>query len=457
MMEDVIRQLLAERDAIPQTSEKPPTDYGVELEKALDELAVQLYGCEDFALLGKETIRRACEFYRADWAGIILMDRLTGMWEPFWWYDAELGFMNELSFDPTMFCDEKSRWQSSLKSGEALIVTDIDQIKDSLPEEYDCYVRLATQSVIGVPFASRPDGFLVVRNPQRYPERSSFLRILGGFMHTIIKEHCMMEGTRQMMRHHDINSDQEAVFNLLGELQIRTSRGEVNESDVKNGQGWMALVYLLMHRERHVTVGELVNDCLKSDQLKAPSATLRNALFRFKQSCGYLFEHDFLMSDASGYYLNPNYRIRLDIEMFEEYYQKAEKAVSSEEKLTALRNAFKLYRGDLFPSCSNPWIARFSLYYSKLYSDVVGLLLEELNRKKDFRAISRYASEAMDVKPLLPAAHFWMAYSFYRSHMPEQAMVTIRKARRILIPEDYQIVKKQIGIYADFFHHMIPE
>ncbi len=45
-----------------------------------------------------KTLITACEFYEADWCGIILLDLDISVWRPYWWYDVKCGEMADTAF-----------------------------------------------------------------------------------------------------------------------------------------------------------------------------------------------------------------------------------------------------------------------------------------------------------------------------------------------------------------------
>lgn len=142
--------------------------YCIEQEQVVSALEANLHTSDDPQEIAIQTLKTACAFYGGDWAGILEVDLDLGVWTPVWWYnpgikDRTTQLMREFENAAVMHT-----WIKSMEQGRSINITDINEIKDSRPDEYAVYQRLRVQSVIAAPFAPNPMGFLVIRNPSRY-------------------------------------------------------------------------------------------------------------------------------------------------------------------------------------------------------------------------------------------------------------------------------------------------
>ena len=115
----------------------------------------------------------------ADWCGLIQVDLNLNLWTPFWWF-------NTGATDKTMILTEEyesaeflDRWVQAVRKGIPMIVPDAEATKEAYPAEYNLYQRLGIRSVIAVSLEPRPVALLAVRNPKRYIQQTSMLRILA--------------------------------------------------------------------------------------------------------------------------------------------------------------------------------------------------------------------------------------------------------------------------------------
>lgn len=152
--------------------------YNSEFRETLASLERKLHTTEDPSAITMEALKMVCAFHDADWAGILIVDRSAEMWSPAMWYDPELGEMGPTLFYEEEYFENFQRWVQALRTGKPIIVTDTTAA-DVPPDEAAQYERLAAHSVIGAPFGDRPTGFLVVRNPKRYPDKPDLVQMLA--------------------------------------------------------------------------------------------------------------------------------------------------------------------------------------------------------------------------------------------------------------------------------------
>lgn len=131
------------------------------------------------------------------------------------------------------------------------IVTDTTAA-DVPPDEAAQYERLAAHSVIGAPFGDRPTGFLVVRNPKRYPDKPDLVQMLA---FVTLSSYYLLElqNGMQMMREasEDNPADTNTVtINLFGVPEIITSTGQINEEIYHSENGWKLLTFLALKKLR---------------------------------------------------------------------------------------------------------------------------------------------------------------------------------------------------------------
>lgn len=167
-----------------EKKERPPNDdgymrYCIELEQALRDLETYLLTCDDPKEIAMQALKTACTFYGGDWAGTLEIDLDFDVWAPVWWYNPGIQDRTNqliLEFESS---DSMSRWINAMRLGKNIVIPDVKAIKEENPEEYAVYERLLVQSLIAVPFIPSPMGFLVIRNPSRYIDRSSMLSALA--------------------------------------------------------------------------------------------------------------------------------------------------------------------------------------------------------------------------------------------------------------------------------------
>lgn len=167
--------------------------YAVEIERTIHRLHGEIAGCCDPKKVAMAVMETIARFYDADWCGIIHVDLDVGVWTPLWWYDAKNGPIAPNTCQEFELSDNCGRWLECLKTRDSVKIPDVEEIKESNPEEYKMYQRLGVQSVLAIPFWKNPMGFLTMRNPKRYQNHRSLLRLLNHAVISAVTEYFLME------------------------------------------------------------------------------------------------------------------------------------------------------------------------------------------------------------------------------------------------------------------------
>ena len=139
----------------------------IDFENSMNDLESQLYYRRlSPKEVAQQVLKATCQFYDADWCGLIQVDLDLNLWTPFWWF-------NTGATDKTMLLTEEyesaeflDRWVQAVRKGIPMVVPDAEATKETYPAEYDLYQRLGIRSVIAVSLELRPVALLAVRNPK---------------------------------------------------------------------------------------------------------------------------------------------------------------------------------------------------------------------------------------------------------------------------------------------------
>ena len=150
----------------------------IDFENSMNDLESQLYYQHlSPKEVAQQVLKATCQFYDADWCGLIQVDLDLNLWTPFWWF-------NTGATDKTMLLTEEyesaeflDRWVQTVRKGIPMVVSDAEATKEAYPAEYNLYQRLGIRSVIAVSLEPRPVALLAVRNPKRYIQQTSMLRM----------------------------------------------------------------------------------------------------------------------------------------------------------------------------------------------------------------------------------------------------------------------------------------
>ena len=151
--------------------------YAVETEHTLHSMQKRLSNCPDPKKAALDIMKVAAEFYHADWCGIFVVDMEIGIWTPRWRYSGEADEMESNECNEYELSDGYMRWIACLENHDSIIIMDTEDTKEEYPKEYELYQKFGVRSVMAIPLWKGLNGFLVLRNPQRYKQHLLLLHL----------------------------------------------------------------------------------------------------------------------------------------------------------------------------------------------------------------------------------------------------------------------------------------
>lgn len=221
----------------------------IDFENSMNDLESQLYYRRlSPKEVAQQVLKATCQFYDADWCGLIQVDLNLNLWTPFWWF-------NTGATDKTMILTEEyesaeflDRWVQAVRK-DSHDRSGCRGDKEAYPAEYNLYQRLGIRSVIAVSLEPRPVALLAVRNPKRYIQQTSMLRILAYVLLASYNEQKMLNRLQMVNISTSIQNSKDIYVSLFGELSISTSKGVLKEADFNSPRISRLISYLLISRK----------------------------------------------------------------------------------------------------------------------------------------------------------------------------------------------------------------
>ena len=131
---------------------KEHVQYAVDTERALHELQKHLALCKTPMEVALSVMEALIIFYDAEWCGILDADADLEVWTSYWWYTKDEGAMGTAQYNELEVMDYYERWIKRFKAHQPMVVTDIEDIKEAYPQEYEQYQQRNVKAIIAVPF-----------------------------------------------------------------------------------------------------------------------------------------------------------------------------------------------------------------------------------------------------------------------------------------------------------------
>lgn len=434
----------------PQRHDSTPNgyiQYAQNVEQALSQLESQLHNSDDPEEVIMHMLAAATEFYDGDWAGVMEADLVMKIWSPLWWYNRRTRGMTPNNFQDLEEGDYLGRWIDALMHGKPMIIPDTQELKDTNPLEYGFLNANHVRSMIAVPFWKRPTGFLIVRNPKRYTNRSSLLQMMAFVAVSSVNEKRLMERTQLALTPAVIQSDTDIVVNLFDELQIITSKGALTERDLNSPMIVHLVVYLLLHAKRNNQPQEIFQTLWPDEDIERANVKVKSIVYRFQQIFNLICDHRLIEYVGGSYRINPELNVITDLDTFTDAWNQAATSSDLIAKGHLLKKAMDIYKNGLLPahSCEH-WLLPIAAHYSLRYIGVINQLLSTLDLAHDYVCIHEYAGIAVQAVPGSADAHYWLAYAMLKLGTTELAKNELQVAKQMLTEDEYLDVLRRLEI-----------
>lgn len=414
--------------------------YCIEQEQTVSHLESALHISDDPKEIAMQTLETACRFYAADWAGIIELDLDLGITTTGWWYNADpkvtkLQRMNEYENIFPM-----PTWLNSIRNGQPIILTDMAEVARNSPQEYQVYKRLGANAVVAVPFGPNPLGFLVIRNPQRYQQRTSTLNTLSYVMHRAMAQRDAINRTKMALSPEEIKTDKDIVINFFGNMEIYTKDGVWKEQEFKSPKCSRAVAYIMLHNKTAHSALAIADALYPEDNADVDTINknVRGYIYRFRKSFDLISEHQLIEYTSNGYRLNPALNVKTDIQQFSNLWKQLQEEMPLPQRVHTLKSAIKLYRGAVFASaCDDHWLVGIATKYKMKYISIINELLSILAGFEDYDGIHHFALKALSRVPENVKAHYWVIYAMYHAGTVEMAKQELQHLKKTLTSDEY--------------------
>lgn len=439
-MFDFLKKRNSETAPPPSAVNTEQIEYALQFESVLSNMEAHFRNSMDYRGVGINALKMVCEFYNGDWAGVILAELDLSIWRPHWWYKPEdIDRTDELVHEFES-CEGLERWIQCIRDNEPLVVSDIEAIKDSYPVEYDLYKRLLIDSFIAVPITPKPTGCLVVRNPKKFVNQTSFLKMVSYVIGSTILETQLEESRKMMVAPKHIQNPNEIVIKLFGSIEIYTSRGVIYEEQIKSPKLCKLLVYLLLSKKTLHQPMAIADSLWPDDERDSEKicSNLRGLVYRFRRTFQLISDEDLIVSTQAGYRLNPKLKIMTDFDQFDKLGKEACQAPGKVRRMELMKQAIKLYKGEFFASTnSEEWLQPVARSYTLRYMHLINEVLSTLAEVGDIAGVHHYAQKGIDHAPENVKAHFWLIHSVRCGVAPELARAELEWSKERLTEEEY--------------------
>lgn len=172
---------------------------------------------------------------------------------------------------------------------------------------------------------------------------------------------------------------------LFGHFRIYDETHSVDEENIRSDMVTKLLAYVICHRDKALSVQELINILWEEDASENPGGALKNLMYR----CRNILKKEwldttFIHSGRGFYKWNEEVAVVTDMDQFEQFYTEALGETDEDKRLELYLKAAGLYKGTFLPKLGGEyWAASLSVYFHSRYLTAVkraAKLLEKYGR-----------------------------------------------------------------------------
>ncbi len=198
----------------------------------------------------------------------------------------------------------------------------------------------------------------------------------------------------------DIQNRKENIIKIymLGRFAFEYNDKIVLEDTGNIHKVWELLGYLVANRNKAMTQEELIHLLCGDDRSREPSKAVKNLVYRARKllAGSGLPEDNYIIQKFGVYRWNNDIPVQVDIEAFEEVYEKAVNAESEDDAVKYCYDIVDMYCGKFVPcSKKGTWADGHSEYYQEMFRESVICILEIIQDRQNWSEIVKISRKAI--------------------------------------------------------------
>lgn len=226
---------------------------------------------------------------------------------------------------------------------------------------------------------------------------------------------------------------------MLGDFSLRSGDLVLSGDKVRGKQIWNLLEYIMVNRHKEISMDGLMQALWRDDEIDDPANALKNLAYRLrntlKLSLG--LDQEYVVYKHGVYVWNQDISCVIDVDEMEAEYKAArQKGLSEDERLIHYKNIIELYKGNFMPQSSfKEWVVPLTVYYQRIYMEVVAAYCELLMKNGDFKTVEEVCRRAIAVDPFTEMNHALLIKAFIGLKHHEKAIDHYNYVNRLFYDE----------------------
>ena len=189
------------------------------------------------------------------------------------------------------------------------------------------------------------------------------------------------------------------IFHIytLGKFEIYSKGVKITENSKRSIRVWNLFKYILSHRNKMLSVGELIDAVWGEESCENPEKALQNLIYRLRNLLSFNVKaEDMILFNQGCYKWNEKFSVWTDCDALLEYIERGKSLINSSpyDARQCFEKAMEFYNGDFLSEIIyDIWVLPVRTMHRKKYSDCVAMFLELLDKTGDCESIVRVCND----------------------------------------------------------------
>jgi DNA-binding SARP family transcriptional activator len=230
------------------------------------------------------------------------------------------------------------------------------------------------------------------------------------------------------------------TINTLGKFQVTDGNAVIGDSNLHSNMIFKLFMYMILYRDKTLTIEDISMAIWSEEDSENPAGALKNLVYRLRKILRSHFgDEEYILSERGSYRWNPQIKVNIDIEKFEEMINLAKQENVYERAIIKYEQAVALYQGNFMKKLLDMhWILSLCTYYHSLYLSAVKSLAELYIKMEEYEKLDSLCTNALKFENTDEQLYCYQIEARMRCGDISLALESYERAR--------EIMEKELGV-----------
>ena len=414
--------------------------------RGMSVLEANLRNTEDSESTISVLLKGAAEFYGASRASVVEADWELGIGVITYEWCSD-GIPAQRDMLQCLPMEKFPRWKKALKANKPLMISDLDGLAKSYPDEAAFFREYGVTTLLAAPFSKRINqGFIAVDDPTRYTDDPVFLFIASYAVVLELNEIKQQQSIRAATKASKYNPE-DVHINFFGGMEIISPKGTLTGEDIKADQCYLLLAYLILNHKKKFSIDTLAEIICPYDELDSPYKVVNNIVYRLRRILSVIGLEKLIIGENGTFQIGPDFNIHTDFDRFESACIQLKTEEKPDMRHSLYHSAIDLYKGQLLPRFEHElWLMQLSMYYQSLYLQITKEYVRLKMDCKDYILAQKTAIDALRFDPKDSELNMYAILAMGFQGNLSMAQTYYTAAKLYLALEHAEVIKKYLHI-----------